>query len=95
MVWLPKGSYDVRWDTTLSSTGATVRSNLNNMRTAAEFGELKRPLPPRNAMGDQKRVAAFNRGAFWWNENQKPLVVSDAEPDVYELAIEAPLVIVP
>ena len=94
-VWLPKGSYDVRWDTTVASTGATVSSDLNDMRIAAEFGELKRPLPPRNAMGDQKRVAAFNREAFWWNENQKPLVVSDGECDVYELAIEAPLVIVP
>lgn len=93
-VWLPKGSYDVRWDTTLASTGATVRSDLKDMRTA-EFGELKRPLPPRNAMADQKRVTAFNRGAFWLNESQMSLVVSDAEPDVYELAIEAPLVIVP
>jgi hypothetical protein len=94
LIWLPNGSYDVRWDTTLSIAGIDAKSDLFDIRTT-EFGEPGRLSPPRNALADQSRVTAFQSNGFWWKDTQAALIVEDASPDIYQIEVEPPLLIVP
>ena len=94
VVWLPKGDYRVLWEPTIAIPGFTAPSDLFLIQDS-RFGTQPLSLGSRNPMVDQPRKEAFVPRTGFFNDYQAPLRVGDVAPEIYELKIQPPLLILP
>ncbi|MEP3482759.1 MAG: hypothetical protein ABJZ55_26175 [Fuerstiella sp.] len=93
-LWLPSGNYRVHWNTTHAMLGVDMESSVFDAGEH-QFSPIVEPESGRNTEMDSQRERVFLSKRFWWREDQPSLEVADTQPEIYQLRLEPPAVIIP